>query len=244
MSVSRVNATSGTMASAAAVAQAEAVRYAFNFAELQNKIDAGDLDGAKVALSEFQRDSAVATARGFDPVNQTSSLRSEFASIRKALLKGDIETAQSSLSNLRKELGVPQPVARETSDPSGSLPVLISIDESDAVSASPSADAKRMSSTFIKNQPALASFTQGPQVFPTSGASSFELSVPSVSTSTQAVVQGLAAFQTSGQSRDSDGTSFAPTPELMLGSKGMSIPDGAQLQLDDNPNPFGFVFKN
>jgi hypothetical protein len=244
MSVSRVNATSGTMASAAAVAQAEAVRYAFHFAELQNKIDAGDLDGAKIALSEFQRDSAVATARGFDPVNQTSSLRSEFASIRRALLKGDIETAQSSLSNLRKELGVPQPVARETNDLAGSLPVLIPIDKPEAVSVSQSAESKRMSSTFIKNQPALASFTQSPQVFPTSGASSFELSVPSVSTSTQAVLQGLAAFQTSGQSRDSDGTSFAPTPELMLGSKGMSIPDGAQLQLDDNPTPYGFVFQN
>lgn len=228
------------MASAAAIAQTEAVRYAYHFAELQNSIDSGDLGGARMALSEFQRDSAVATARGFDPVNQTSSLRSEFASIRRALSKGDMKTAQASLSNLRKELGVPEQPPSDGDVLPGNLPVLGAAEDSKAVRVAPSGDSKRMSSTFIKTQPALASFTQGPQVFPTSGASSFELSVPSVSTSTQAVLQGLSATQPDAQARDMDGTSFAPTPELMLGSKGMSIPDGAQLQLDHNPTRFDF----
>ena len=98
MSVSRINATSGTMAAAAAVAQAQAVQYANHFAELHNAIDAGDLGAARKALSEFQRDSAIATANGFDPVNQTSALRREFSGIRKALLKGDIKTAQTAFT--------------------------------------------------------------------------------------------------------------------------------------------------
>lgn len=241
MSVSRVNATSGTMASAAAIAQTEAVRYAYHFAELQNSIDIGDLGGARMALSEFQRDSAVATARGFDPVNQTSSMRSEFASIRRALLKGDITTAQASLSNLRKELGVPERAPSDGSALLGTLSGPVADENSNVARVSASGESKRMSSTFIKTQPALASFTQSPQVFPTSGASSFELSVPSVTTSTQAVLQGLSATQPDAQARDLDGTSFAPTPELMLGSKGMSIPDGAQLQFTEGPNSLGTV---
>lgn len=235
MSISRVNATSGTMASAAAVAQAEAVRYAVHFAELQNSIDSGDLGGARKALSEFQRDSAVATARGFDPVNQTSSLRSEFASIRRALLKGDIKTAQSSLSNLRSEIGLPKQGNSAGREVVGEGSVLVTVENPQAVLAGQSRDSKRMSSTFIKTQPALASFTQAPQVFPTSDASNFVLSVPSVSTSRQALLQGLSATQPDAQVPDLDGTSFAPTPELMLGTKGMSIPDGAQLQLTDPP---------
>jgi hypothetical protein len=35
--------------------------------------------------------------------------------------------------------------------------------------------------------------------------------------------------------RNLDGTAFAPTPELMLGSKGISIPPGAELQFSNNP---------
>jgi hypothetical protein len=273
MSVSRINATSGTMAAAAAIAQAQAVQYANHFAELHNAIDSGDLGAARKALSEFQRDSAVATANGFDPVNQTSSLRREFSSIRKALLKGDIKTAQASLSTLKKELGVAQPAAKESalSASLGSLAAAVNSADLPSVrrslgafgrdaalatsknakslgvggdlirdirslqTAVQSGDPKMTSSTFIKIQPALTSFTQGPQVFPTSSAFSSKLSVPSVNTSTQAVLQGLAATQPNAQARDLDGTSFAPTPEMMLGSKGMSIPAGAQLQFANNP---------
>lgn len=273
MSVSRINATSGTMAAAAALAQAQAVQYANHFAELHNAIDSGDLGAARKALSEFQRDSTLAAANGFDPVNQTSSLRREFSSIRKALLKGDIKTAQTALSTLKKELGVAQPEA-EGGTAAASLDTLAAVvNAEDSLSAgrargafgrnaalassknsrplgaggdlirdirSPQGaaqpgDPQKTSSTFIKIQPALTSFTQGPQVFPTSGASASKLSVPLVNTSTQAVLQGLAATQPNAQARDLDGTSFAPTPEMMLGSKGMSIPAGAQLQFANNP---------
>jgi hypothetical protein len=244
MSVSRVSSTLGSMASAAAVAQSEMVRYAVRFADLNHAIDSGDLGSARKALSEFQRDSAVATARGFDPVNQTSSMRSEFASIRRALLKGDIQTAQASLSNLKKELGIPQKGAPLGGAFSGADPVLGTVGDVGTAPVDQPSETSRVSNTFIRNQPALVSFSQSPQVFPTSGASDFELSERSVSTSTQAVMQGLSASRPDVQGPDLDGTSFAPTPELMLGSKGMSIPDGAQLQLDDSPTPFGFVFAN
>jgi hypothetical protein len=267
MSVSSINATSGTMGAAAAIAQAQAVQYASHFAELHNAIDSGDLGGARKALSEFQRDSSVATANGFDPVNQTSSLRREFSSIRNALLKGDIKAAQTALSTLKKELGVEVPVATEP----GESPVVLKAEnlsatkvasgtfEKDAALASSknskslgtggdvirdirslrvvgqSGLPQKTSSTFIKIQAALTSFTQAPQVFPTSGQADSTLSVLSVKTSTQAVLQGLAATQPNAQARDLGGTSFAPTPELMLGSKGMSIPAGAELQLANNP---------
>ncbi len=273
MSVSRINATSGTMAAAAAIAQAQAVQYASHFAELHNAIDSGDLGAARKALSEFQRDSAIATVNGFDPVNQTSSLRREFSTIRRALLKGDVKTAQTSLSTLRKELGLALPKAEESQVSSTLEALAAAVDTKDlpsvrralgafgrdaALAASKnskslgagsdlvrdirslqtavqSGDPKMTSSTFIKIQPALTSFTQGPQVFPTSSASASKLSVPSVNTSTQAVLQGLAATQPNAQAGDQDGTSFAPTPEMMLGSKGMSIPAGAQLQFANNP---------
>ncbi len=276
MSVSSINATSGTMAAAAAIAQAQAVQYATHFAELHNAIDSGDLGGARKALSEFQRDSSVATANGYDPVNQTSSLRREFSGIRKALLEGDMKAAQTALSTLKKELGVEQSESAEESvstDPEAS-PVAAKAENlavakgavgavgafgKDAALASSknprplgaggdfiqdirslqaagqSRDPKKTSSTFIKIQTALTSFTQAPQVFPTSGSADSTLSVLSVNTSTQAVLQGLAATQPNAQARNLDGTSFAPTPELMLGSKGMSIPAGAELQLANNP---------
>ena len=273
MSVSSINATSGTMAAAAAIAQAQAVQYATHFAELHNAIDSGDLGGARKALSEFQRDSSVATANGYDPVNQTASLRREFSGIRKALLEGDMKAAQTALSTLKKELGVEQSVSAEESvstDPEAS-PVAAKAENlavakgasgalgKDAALASSknprplgagsdfiqdirsllvagqSGDPKKTSSTFIRIQTALASFTQAPQVFPTSGSVASTLSVLSVNTSTQAVLQGLAATQPNAQARNLDGTSFAPTPELMLGSKGMSIPAGAELQLANNP---------
>jgi len=228
------------MASTAAVAQAEAIRYAIHFAELHNAIDSGDLGRAREALSEFQRDSALATARGFDPVNRTSSLRSEFASIRRALRKGDIQTAQSSLSNLRREMlkremGVPDQgdsVGKKLSVESSALE---SAELVDAVSVVPSGIPEDMSATFIQRQPALTSFTQGSQVFPSSGASDFELSTPSVSTSTQAVLQGPGATHLYADTHALDGTAFSPTPELLIGSTGMSIPDGAQLQFADSP---------
>ena len=61
------------------------------------------------------------------------------------------------------------------------------------------------------------------------------MTIPPVNTSTQAVLQGLAATQPDAQLRDLDGTPFAPTPELLLGTKGMSIPAGAQLRFANNP---------
>jgi len=273
MSVSRINSTSGTMAAAAALAQSQAVQYANRFAELHNAIEAGDPGAARKALSDFNRDSAVAIANGFDPVNQTSSLRREFFTIRKALLKGDIKTAQTALSTLKKELGFAPPEQADNTLPAdpkspaaaaqleslsslrnrpgagGRDSALVSSRNSKSfgvggdltrdiyslVGAVQSDDPQKTGSTSIKIQPALTSFTQGPQVFPTSSAAATKLSVPLVKTSTQAILQGLAATQPNAQARDLGGTSFAPTPEMMLGSRGMSIPAGAEIQFANNP---------
>jgi hypothetical protein len=272
MSVSRINATSGSMAAAAAIAQAQALQYAHHFAELHNAIDSGDLGAARKALSAFQRDAAVTAVNGFDPISQISSLRREFSGIRKALLKGDISAAQTSLSSLRKEIGLLQPADTEDSLP-GVLQPFVETQSSEVLPARPrlvlapdgnhrkpswrdlnhlgadgalprdirsapdvlSEEPQKTSRTFIKTQPALSSFAQGPQVFPTSDSFASKISVPTVKTSTQAVLQGLAATQPNAQELDLDGTPFAPSPEMMLGSKGMSIPAGAQLQFEDNP---------
>ncbi len=258
---------------AAALAQSQAVQYANRFAELHNAINDGDVAAARKALSDFNRDSAVATANGFDPVNQTSSLRREFSAIRKALLKGDIKTAQNSLSTLKKELGVATPEQAKRSLPAdpASPAMALQMENLSSLRSRPGAvgrdstlfsaknpkslgvggdpardirslrgtvqsdDQQKMGSTSIEIQPALTSFTQGPQVFPTSGAAAAKLSVPPVKTSTQAVLQGLAATQPNAQVLDFGGTSFAPTPEMMLGSRGMSIPAGAELQFANNP---------
>lgn len=265
------------MAAAAAVAQAQAVQYANRFVELQGAVDSGDLGAARKALSAFQKESVVSAAMGLDPLSQASSLRREFASVRKALLRGDISTAQAGFSNLRKELGLPQSQLRRggSRGDSGSAVLaseeqgLTVIDEAsskpglasrrDAVSVSPAkvgfgataagadvrtraeqpptgvADEELAGETVIRTQAALTPFNQSPQVFPTSTASEARMTIPPVNTSTQAVLQGLAATQPDAQLRDLDGTPFAPTPELLLGTKGMSIPAGAQLRFANNP---------
>ena len=100
----------------------------------------------------------------------------------------------------------------------------------------PSRNSTSTSSTFIRSRPELTSFSQKAQVFPTYDPVA-KLSVPVANNSLQAqiVVQGLAATQPNAQMADLDGTTFAPTPELMLGSKGISIPPGAELQFSNNP---------
>jgi hypothetical protein len=100
----------------------------------------------------------------------------------------------------------------------------------------PSRNATSTSSTFIRSRPEVTSFSQKAQVFPTYDPVA-KLSIPVANNSLQAqiVVQGLAATQPNAQVADLDGTTFAPTPELMLGSKGISIPPGAELQFSNNP---------
>jgi hypothetical protein len=261
------------MATAAAIAQSQAVQYANHFVELQRAIDSGDIGQAQDALLNFQRESTVAAQNGVDPINQIFSLRREFSSIQSALIKGDIRVAQSSLSNLRKELGVPQPPTQiaPSSAKLGSgegqpdLPVVSTTtgligtrgggksggapevgqprvdrrtDSSGALWMQPSDSevqtTRITSSTFIKSQPSIVSFNQSPQVFPTSNAGLSKPSIPVVSTSKQAVLQGLAATLPDAQAPDLDGTAYAPTPELMIGSKGMSIPPGAMLRHANN----------
>jgi hypothetical protein len=265
MSVSSIHATTGTMAAAAAVFQAQAVQYSNHF---------GDLGEARRALSVFQKDSAVALANGYDPINQTAVLRQDFSTLKKALSKGDIRLAQATLSTLKKDLGLAQKEAGAATQASadlqalgvavkaGNLPfaktALASFGKNLALASAnrnqgqaplnsssrevqdirslqvaiASGDSKNTSTTFIKLRPELASFAQSPLVFPTSGAAVTKLSV---NTSTQAVLQSMAAAVFDGTSSNSDGTSFAPTPELILGSKGMTIPPGADLQISQNP---------
>jgi hypothetical protein len=253
------------MVTAAAIAQSQAVQYANHFVDLQKAIDSGDIGQAQNALINFQRESAVAAVKGLDPINQIFSLRREFSSIQNALIKGDIRSAQLSLSNLRKELGVPEQsvqIALSFGESGGSEEGLPDRSVNPAVLGSPETRAVRpqlgrgndlehdlslqasdselqttriTSSTFIKSQPSVVSFNQSPQVFPTSNAGLSKPSIPVVSTSQQAVMQGLAATLPDAQAPDLDGTAFAPTPELMIGSKGMSIPPGAMLRYANNP---------
>ena len=281
MSVSTINATTGSMAAAAAVLQAQAVQYSNHFATLQNAVSSGNLGEARQALSVFQRDSAVASLNGYDPVNQTAALRQNFSALKKALTLGDIRTAQSSLSTLQKEMTLSEKQVGanggasadlqtlDTAIQQGNLPfakkALAAFSKDVALNSAgnsaggtngskgavplnsgskairdirslqvaiSSGDQQKTSTTYIKVRPELASFAQGPLVFPTSEAAVTRLSV---NTSTQAVLQSMAAIVFNGLSDKSDGTSFAPTPELLLGSKGITIPPGADLPISRTP---------
>jgi hypothetical protein len=105
MSVSRVSATSGLMAGAAAVAQAQALQYASSFGELRDAVETGDLQRSRLTLNEFQRVAAGAASSGLDPIRQIPVLSKDFMGIRDALRKGDMKAAQDSLSSLRVNLG-------------------------------------------------------------------------------------------------------------------------------------------
>lgn len=256
------------MAAAAAIVQARAVQYSHNFTALQTAINSGDLDAARQALSVFQRDSAVASVNGYDPVSQSPAARQDFSALKKAVLIGDIRAARTALSSLKENMGLQQTgavpsgsaatdfqnlktaihsgdvasakrslvelgknIGLSASTESGSLPSLNLSGEAvqDIRSlqvALASGDPQKISATFIKVEPELASFSQAPQVFPTSADAAEKLSVTS---STQAVLQGIGATMPGAQPNHSDGTAFAPTPELILGSKGMTIPLGADL---------------
>lgn len=255
------------MAAAAATAQAQAVQYASHFAALQNAIGSGNLKDARQALSVFQRDSAVASANGYDPVSQSLSTRQDFSALKKAVMIGDLRTAQTAFSSLKENMGLQQNGAKTPGAASAELQSLATaVSTGDIASAkkslgefgkkialatsvaSPSpalnpggktiqdirslqvslssGDPKKISTTFIKVEPELASFAQAPQVFPTSGDSFAKLSVTS---STQAVLQGIESTMLGAQPSRTGGTTFAPTPELILGSKGMTIPPGADI---------------
>lgn len=270
MSVSTLNATTGSMAAAAAIMQAHAVQYANHFANLQNAVGSGDLKEAKQALSVFQRDSATAAANGYDPVSQTLASRRDFSALKKALNVGDIRTAQAALSMLKKDMGLEESglgtrgsikadvqllsTAIQAGDVASAKAALGSFGKKLALSTSQeggvsgpldsgskviqdiralqialsSRDKQQISNTFIKLEPELTSFSQAPQVFPTSGDSTLK---PSVSTSAQLLIQGIGSTLPGAQSKDSAGTSFAPTPALILGTKGMTIPTGADLPI-------------
>lgn len=275
MSVSRVSATSGTMAAAAAIYQAQALQYASHFGELQAAILAGDLRGSRQLLSEFQRVASGAATKGLDPVRQIPVLSKEFSGIRDALTKGDMEAARKSLLQLQRalpgvvglpqsepaepELGIVQPPSKANARPVVRKAQVESETEDGSIvlenlgflgadaemlkevrsprAVAPAKSPTSTSSTFIKARPELTSFSQKSQVFPTSTDAAATLSVPGAKTLVQArvVVQGLAATQPSAQEPYPDGTAFAPTPELMLGSRGMSIPPGALLRFADKP---------
>jgi hypothetical protein len=253
MSVSSISATSGSMAAAVAVAQSQALQYAGYFRELVTAVESADLDGARQALTGLSRISPMAAANGFDPLNQTPSFSRDFVGIRKALLKGDIRAAQSSLSSLKKEMewvfggrreeqvSVPptsnppveglraeQPaVSLEAGEFSRGDANGVREDRGASVSGTAQAAAE-MVGTSIQIDPALASFKQAPRVFPTSSASTLQ---PAVSTSRQLAAQVFTAMQPEALDSVPHGTAFAPDPGMMLGSRGMSIPEGALLEL-------------
>lgn len=274
MSVSRVNATSGSLAAGAALVQSQALQYASRFMELRDAVEAGDLQASKRNLMEFQRVAAGAATNGIDPLRQIPVLSKDFMGIRDALLKGDIGAAQDSLASLSRSMGAVAPVFSPASlGVEAALPaapnqkpptqrtvrsvpkeqqrkqesiVLESlgflgadkelIRELHSMEAStPPRGPADTSSTFIRVLPELTSFAQTSQVFPTSTDFFAGLGLPLANNSAQAqiVIRGLAATQPNAQAADVDGTAFAPTPGLLLGSKGMTIPPGAELRFDD-----------
>ena len=265
------------MAVAVAVAQSQAVQYLSHFHELVGELESGNVQGAKKALEGVSRASAIAAANGFDLFNQLPSLRKEFVSIRKALVKGDIQAARASLSTLKKELNLervlPQKKEGDVSSQANVPEEDVSIDRvgseirSDNLVArrglsnsasigdeagrgeirtsdsEASGAAAKVANTSIQMDPSLASFTQAPRVFPTSSASKVQPFALTVTTSSQAVMQGFAAMQADALQSGPVGTAFAPLPEMMLGSRGMSIPAGALLEFEDSqilPPPFAF----
>jgi hypothetical protein len=151
--------------------------------------------------------------------------------LNTAISSGDIQTAKKALGTFGKDVALassdnPQAAAPLTSSSRvvqdiRSLQVVLS-----------SGDPKKISTTFIKMRQELTSFAQSPLVFPTSDAGIAKLSVNS---STQAVLQGISATMPGGLPNESAGTSFAPTPELLLGSKGMTIPQGADINFSGTP---------
>lgn len=275
MSVSPINATSGTMAAAATVAQSQASQYANRFVQLRDAVESGDVQKARQTLIDFQRVAAAAASNGLDPIRQIPVLAEDYAGMRDALLKGDVQGARDSLASLKRSLGIAPPNA-QTNQGADSAPRLSSepapraqktmrsiskdssrseesiileslgflgadqelLNHAHAIrSSTPSKGPANTSSTFIRVRPELTSFAQKSQIFPTSTSSLGELAMPMANTSTQAqvVVQGLAATQPNAQLADLDGTAFAPTPELLLGSKGLTIPPGAELRFANNP---------
>ncbi len=270
MSVSTINATTGSMAAGAAIVQAQAVQYANHFADLQNAVGSGDLKQAREALSVFQRDSVFASASGYDPVNDTLAARQDFSALKKALQVGDIRTAQTALSTLRKDMGLDETGSGAGHAPASDVQVLATAIQAGDVEAAKGAlgafgknlalskpqdvlasgslrsggdvlqdirslqmalssrDKEDITNSFIKLEPELTSFAQAPQVFPTSQSVKVDITV---NTSIQAVVQGIESTIPGAQTADTAGTSFAPTPELILGSKGMTIPPGADLPI-------------
>jgi hypothetical protein len=221
--------------------QAQAAQYSSHFAALQNASGSGDLKSAREALRDFQKDSATATVNGYDPVNQSASLRQAFASVRKALAGGDMSTAKTAMASVVQGLSATNGgsvavklgsdlQSLETAVKAGNLESAsqalrtfgkdsalafskeIAAAASATDSGSPaqvaaarmisdirslqvalkSGDPRKASSTYVKLQPELKSFTQAPQVFPTAAAAAYTLP-PTVTNAKQAVLQGLAA---------------------------------------------------
>lgn len=266
MSVSSINSTTGSMAAAAATLQAQAVQYANNFNNLQNAVSSGNVKEAQKALASFTKDTAIASANGFDPMSQSTALRQDFSALKKAISIGDLRSAATTLSLLKKDLSTPvqktSAAAKTSSDLQG-LASAVNSGSADATkkalaafsidvalaattpssrnsaaavvkdiraiqSAISSGDSKATSIAFQKSWPELTSFAQSPLVFPTSENGAAQLSV---SSSSQAVLQNMRTAVLQGQSNSADGTPFAPTPDMMLGSRGITIPPGAALNL-------------
>jgi ribosomal protein S20 len=219
------------------------------------------LSSARKALATFQQDSAAATLRGYDPVNQNASLREAFSAIRKALAGGDIATAKTAMASVVKGVSAAQgptvssrlatdvnaiKSAVQTGDlksasqaltafgkDAGTLASTAVVDANLVASkqnggakiipdvrslqvALKSGDPKKVSSTFLKVEPELSSFSQTPQVFPTAAAGPYTLPpTATVTNSKQALIQGL-------QSLVDGGSQFAISSSTVLGSKGIA----------------------
>jgi hypothetical protein len=200
-----------------------------NFGRMRDSLLKGDLQAARDSLATLKRGLGL-----LQPTSVSASPSTDKAPQRapepKSKVQKTVRTAASEPSRNRESiileslgfLGADEELLREAHSMRSSTPLKSPADTS---------------STFIRVRPELTSFAQKSQVFPTSTASLAELALPTANTSTQAqvVVQGLAATQPNAQLVDLDGTAYAPTPELLLGSKGMTIPPGAELRFANNP---------
>jgi hypothetical protein len=199
-----------------------------DFAGIRDALLKGNIGAAQDSLASLKR-SMGAVAPVFSSQNSNTEATSLVSPSPKP-------SGQKTVRSLPKEpLKNPESIVLESLGFLGADEELLR--ELHSIQASsPPKGLENTSSTFIRVRPELTSFTQTSQVFPTSTDSFSELGLPPSNTSTQAqvVVRGLAASQPNAQLADLDGTTFAPTPELLLGTKGITIPPGAELQFDDS----------
>jgi hypothetical protein len=108
MSSSILPVSSGGTGATAAVLQAQAMQYSNDFNALSTAIGSGNLKDSQKALASFLKDSATATANGFDPVTQNATVSQDFESVQNSLGAGNVSGAQTAFATLQQDMQTAQ----------------------------------------------------------------------------------------------------------------------------------------